>query len=130
VDKELEGAAPADSGKGATAFAGSGQQPQGERKASNKQIKYLTDLAAERKLTLQDLNTDIHRRFGVEERLRPLGQAGECAARRDERRTAAQGRVIQRTGHRHGSIPCPVPVSVRLTTHTTHSKGESHGNTH
>ena len=66
VDKELEGAAPADSGKGATAFAGSGQQPQGERKASNKQIKYLTDLAAERKLTLQDLNTDIHRRFGVE----------------------------------------------------------------
>lgn len=66
VEKELEGAAPADSGKGATAFAGSGQQPQGERKASNKQIKYLTDLAAERKLTLQDLNTDIHRRFGVE----------------------------------------------------------------
>ena len=66
VDKELEGAAPADSGKGATAFAGSGQQPQGERKASNKQVKYLTDLAAERKLTLQDLNTDIHRRFGVE----------------------------------------------------------------
>ncbi len=66
VDKELEGTAPADSGRCATAFAGSGQQPQGERKASNKQIKYLTDLAAERKLTLQDLNTDIHRRFGVE----------------------------------------------------------------
>lgn len=66
VDKELEGAAPADSGKGATAFAGSGQQPQGERKASNKQIKFITDLSAERKLTLQDLNTDIHRRFGVE----------------------------------------------------------------
>ena len=66
VDKELEGAAPADSGKGATAFAGSGQQPQGERKASNKQIKFITDLAAERKITLADLNADIHKRFGVE----------------------------------------------------------------
>jgi hypothetical protein len=67
VDKELEGAAPADSGKGATAFAGSGQQPQGgERKASNRQIKYLTDLAAERKVTLTDLNADIRNRFGVE----------------------------------------------------------------
>ncbi len=65
VDKELEGAAPADSGTGATAFAGS--QPQtGERKASNKQIKYLTDLSAERKITLTDLNADIRKRFGVE----------------------------------------------------------------
>ena len=65
VDKELDGGASAEAGKGATAFTGS--QPQGgERKASNKQIKYLTDLAAERKLTLQDLNADIHRRFGVE----------------------------------------------------------------
>ena len=42
------------------------QQPQaGERKASNAQIKYLTDLAAERKLPLQDLNADVQRRFGV-----------------------------------------------------------------
>ena len=65
VDKELESGAAADAGTGATAFAGS--QPQtGERKASNKQIKFITDLSAERKLTLQDLNTDIHRRFGVE----------------------------------------------------------------
>lgn len=65
VDKELESGATADAGTGTTAFAGS--QPQtGERKASNKQIKFITDLSAERKLTLQDLNTDIHRRFGVE----------------------------------------------------------------
>ena len=64
VDKELDGTA-GDAGKGATAFPGT--QPQGnERKASNKQIKYLTDLAAERKITLTDLNADIHRRFGVE----------------------------------------------------------------
>ena len=42
------------------------QQPQGqERKASNAQIKYLTDLAAERKMPLQDLNADVQRRFGV-----------------------------------------------------------------
>lgn len=66
VDKELEGGAAAEAGKGATAFPGPQPQQGGERKASNKQIKYLTDLAAERKLTLQDLNTDIHRRFGVE----------------------------------------------------------------
>lgn len=68
VDEELEGTAPADSGKGASAFAGSGQQPQqgSERKASNAQIKFITDLAAERKITLADLNADIHKRFGVE----------------------------------------------------------------
>ena len=65
VDKELEGAAPADSGKGATAFAGSGQQPQGERKASNKQVKFITDLAAERKIPISDLNADIRKRFNV-----------------------------------------------------------------
>jgi hypothetical protein len=65
VDKELDGGATGDAGKSATAFPGP-QQQNGERKASNKQIKYLTDLAAERKLTLQDLNADIHRRFGVE----------------------------------------------------------------
>ena len=66
VDRELDGGAAADAGKGATAFTGAGSQPQGERKASNKQIKYLTDLAAERKITLTDLNADIHRRFGIE----------------------------------------------------------------
>lgn len=65
VDDELSGTA---SGEGAAQpAAGQRTQPQGgERKASNKQIKYLTDLAAERKVTLTDLNADIHRRFGVE----------------------------------------------------------------
>jgi len=64
VDEELDGGAAAEAGKGAAAFTG--PQPQGERKASNKQIKFITDLAAERKITLADLNADIHKRFGVE----------------------------------------------------------------
>jgi hypothetical protein len=67
VDKELEGSMPAAAGQGATAFAGPSQPPQADvRKASNKQIKFITDLSAERKITLQDLNADIKRRFGVE----------------------------------------------------------------
>jgi hypothetical protein len=42
-------------------------QPQGnERKASNKQIKFITDLAAEQKILLSDLNADIRTRFNVE----------------------------------------------------------------
>ena len=65
VDDELSGAAPAAPAQ--SAFTGERQQPQAaERKASNRQIKYLTDLAAERKVTLTDLNADIRRRFGVE----------------------------------------------------------------
>ena len=43
------------------------QQPQqrtGE-KASNKQIKFLTDLATQRGLSLSDLNADVQRRFSV-----------------------------------------------------------------
>ena len=36
------------------------------RKASNAQIKYLTDLAGEQKITLQDLNADILERYGVQ----------------------------------------------------------------
>lgn len=64
VDKELESGATADAGTGATAFAGS--QPQGnERKASNKQVKFITDLAAERKIPISDLNADIRKRFNV-----------------------------------------------------------------
>jgi hypothetical protein len=40
--------------------------PEGQqRKASNKQVKYLTDLAGEQQVTLQDLNTEIFDRFGV-----------------------------------------------------------------
>ena len=36
------------------------------RKASNAQIKYLTDLAGEQKVTLQDLNAEIFERYGVQ----------------------------------------------------------------
>jgi hypothetical protein len=64
VDDELSGAAPAAPSQ--SAFTGERQPQAGERKASNKQVKYLTDLAAERKVTLTDLNADIRRRFGVE----------------------------------------------------------------
>jgi hypothetical protein len=35
------------------------------RKASNKQIKYLTDLAGEQQVTIQDLNAEILERYGV-----------------------------------------------------------------
>jgi len=38
----------------------------GERKASNKQIKFITDLASEQKILLSDLNADIRTRFGVD----------------------------------------------------------------
>ncbi len=42
-------------------------QPQGnERKASNKQIKFITDLAAEQKIMLPDLTADIRSRFNVD----------------------------------------------------------------
>jgi hypothetical protein len=34
-------------------------------KASNKQNKFLTDLATQRGLSLSDLNADVSRRFGV-----------------------------------------------------------------
>ncbi len=47
-----------------------GQQeraPEGQqRKASNKQVKFITDLAGEQKVTLQDLNSEIFERFGVQ----------------------------------------------------------------
>ena len=67
VDRELDGGATADAGKSATAFGGAGQQPQGgERKASNKQVKFITDLAAERKILISDLNADIRKRFNVD----------------------------------------------------------------
>jgi len=35
-------------------------------KASNKQIKFLTDLATQRGISLADLNADIRQRFGVD----------------------------------------------------------------
>jgi hypothetical protein len=34
-------------------------------KASNKQIKFLTDLATQRGMSLSDLNADVRKRFGV-----------------------------------------------------------------
>ena len=68
VDDELQGAAA--SGSDQPAFGGQRpqqQQPQaGERKASNKQVKYITDLAAERKIQISDLNADIRKRFNVD----------------------------------------------------------------
>lgn len=37
----------------------------GGEKASNKQIKFLTDLCTQRGMSLSDLNADVSRRFGV-----------------------------------------------------------------
>jgi hypothetical protein len=49
---------------------GSRQQeraPEGQsRKASNKQVKFINDLAGEQKVTLQDLNAEIFERYGVQ----------------------------------------------------------------
>lgn len=40
--------------------------PEGQqRKASNRQVKYLTDLAGEQQVTIQDLNAEIQERFGA-----------------------------------------------------------------
>lgn len=66
VEEELSGAKPQQQPE-PPKFGGQQRQqaPAQERKASNAQIKYLTDLAAERKIPLQDLNADIQRRFGV-----------------------------------------------------------------
>ena len=36
------------------------------QKASNKQIKFLTDLATQRRISVSDLNADIRRRFDVD----------------------------------------------------------------
>ena len=56
VDDELQGAGAnnASSASDQPAFGGQRPQPQaGERKASNKQVKYITDLAAERKIQIK-----------------------------------------------------------------------------
>ncbi len=42
-----------------------GQRRNGTDKASNKQIKFLTDLATRQGMSLADLNADIRNRFGV-----------------------------------------------------------------
>lgn len=67
VDDELSGSRPEAASGTQPAFSGPRTQPQGvERKASNKQIKFITDLAAERKIPLSDLNADLRKRFNVE----------------------------------------------------------------
>lgn len=58
-------------GKGRPAKAPeTGTQPAGKPtgavdKASNKQIKFITDLAGQRNIALSDLNADIRKRYGV-----------------------------------------------------------------
>jgi hypothetical protein len=37
----------------------------GNDKASNKQIKFITDLSTQRGISLSDLNTDVQKRYGV-----------------------------------------------------------------
>ncbi len=65
VEEELSGAKPQQQQEPAQ-FGGQRQQDQAqERKASNKQVKFITDLAAERQIQLPDLNADVRRRFGA-----------------------------------------------------------------
>jgi hypothetical protein len=71
VDAELGTRQPVQEKRGAFTPRQQGRQqeraPEGsQRKASNKQVKYLTDLAGEQQVTLQDLNTEIFERFGVD----------------------------------------------------------------
>lgn len=72
VDDELRGGASAAPAQTPAPVYRQGFEKQrdyqrgGERKASNKQIKFITDLAAEQKILLSDLNADIRARFGVE----------------------------------------------------------------
>ena len=42
------------------------QAPARADKASNKQIKFLTDLATQRSIGLSDLNAEVRKRFGVD----------------------------------------------------------------
>jgi len=55
--------APSASQPAALAAAHSAFKP--VEKASNKQIKYILDLAGEKKLPLSQLNADVHQQFGV-----------------------------------------------------------------
>lgn len=58
-------------GNGHTAKPADTEPPQARRgtgtgeRASNKQIKFLTDLATQRGMSLSDLNADVRKRFGV-----------------------------------------------------------------
>jgi transposase len=78
VDAELgQTQQPAQSRETVQRGAFTPRQPQGsrqqdrapdgqQRKASNKQVKFITDLAGEQKVTLQDLNAEIQERYGVQ----------------------------------------------------------------
>jgi hypothetical protein len=48
-----------------TGTAPAARAPGTADKASNKQVKYLTDLAGQRGITISDLNADIRKRYGV-----------------------------------------------------------------
>ena len=64
VETEINSkAAPSASQPAAPAAARSAFKP--VEKASNKQIKYILDLAGEKKLPLSQLNADVHQQFGV-----------------------------------------------------------------
>lgn len=45
---------------------GSNGKSNGRRKATNKQIKFITDLAGQKKIAVSDLNADIRKRFNVD----------------------------------------------------------------
>lgn len=67
VDEELQGTTSgADSRQEPFAKPRAPNAGGDDAKASNKQVKYITDLAAERKILLSDLNADIRKRFGVD----------------------------------------------------------------
>ena len=64
VDRELNGSA----GSREAPPGPSAREPSREAapRASNRQIKFLTDLATRQGLSLADLNADIRRRFGID----------------------------------------------------------------
>jgi hypothetical protein len=59
VDGRMQPVKPAEAG---TAPA---QRPSTGDKASNKQVKFITDLAGQRGIAISDLNADIRKRYGV-----------------------------------------------------------------
>ena len=63
VKAPTAGAAPSQPHEAGTRSAGKPTGP--ADKASNKQVKYLTDLAGQRGIALSDLNADIRKRYGV-----------------------------------------------------------------
>ena len=64
VESELHGKTAAKAEPEAQPAKGEPAKPD-TTKASNKQVKFITDLAAERKIPISDLNADIRKRFNV-----------------------------------------------------------------